>query len=258
MIVSRPIVVLDLETTGIWIEKDKIIEIALIRIGTDGSKESWESRVNPGIQIPPYVTKLTGITNNDVKDAPVFKNIAKEIHGFIGDADFGGFNVERFDLPLLEREFFEAGMRLEWRQRKVYDAQKIYHIHEKRDLKAAFKFYCNQDLENAHSALADTQAALSILESQVVRYGKGSMSIESLEDFEYETSSDFFDTERKFRWWNGELYPVFGKYGRRHSVRELVIKDRSYLEYLINTDFSETVKAMLRDALAGKYPTQTH
>ena len=261
MKLTKPVVVLDLETTGLWVERDKIIEIGMIKClpagqagPLNGRRETYLRRVDPGIPIPPSVVRLTGITNEAVSGQPAFREIAHEVLEFIGEADFAGFNVERFDLPLLEREVFDAGSRLEWRHRTVYDAQKIYHIHEKRDLKAAYRFFCGKDLANAHSALGDAAASLEILGVQIDRYGAGSEYLESLIDFEYEPLSMFFDAERKFRWWNGELYPVFGKYGRKHSVREIVQKDAAYVQYLLTTDFDEKVKNMLQEALAGKSP----
>ncbi len=254
MKLTKPFVVLDLETTGIWVEKDKIIEIGMIKCDLDGSRKSFLKRVNPGILIPPAVVELTGISNEDVSAEKPFQAIAAEVLEFIGEADFAGFNVERFDLPLLEREVFEAGLRLEWRHRTVYDAQKIYHIHEKRDLTAAYRFFCNKDLTNAHSALGDAAATLDILVAQISKYGKGNEYVESLIDFDYEPMSSYFDAERKFRWWNGQLYPAFGKYGRKHSVREIAEKDAAYLRYLLTTDFDAKVKNMIQEALSGKFP----
>lgn len=254
MKITKSVIIIDLESTGLWIEKDHVIEIGMIKCLPDGSSEKYIRRVNPGILIPEPVVRLTGISNENVKDAPFFKDIAKEALEFIGDSDFGGFNVERFDLPLLEREVFDVGLRLEWRHRTIYDAQKIYHIHEKRDLKAAYRFFCDKDLVNAHSAVDDAQAALEILEAQIQKYGGGNEYIESLIDFDYEPMGCFFDSERKFRWWNGELYPVFGKYGRKHSLKEIAQKDAPYIQYLISTDFDDKVKNMLQATLAGKAP----
>ncbi len=255
MKISRPLVVLDLETTGTWVEKDRIVEIALVKLLPDGSRQEFQSRVNPGMPIPPRVSEITGITDADVKEAPPFKQIAPKVLEFIGEADLGGFNVERFDLVILERELFDAGAKFPWRGRAIYDAQRIYHLHEKRDLKAAYQFYCGKVLTNGHTAMGDTEATLEILRVQVERYGDAKLGVESLRDFKYERMDDYFDEEKKFRWWNGELYPVFGKYARKNSLKEIVAKDRGYLDWLLTTDFKEDVKKLLRDALEGKLPT---
>ncbi len=257
MKLTKPVIILDLETTGLWVEKDRVIEIGMIKCIPGGGQEQYLRRVNPGILIPEAVVELTGISNEDIKQAPFFKQIAQEALDFIGDSDFGGFNIERFDLPLLEREVFEMGLRLEWRHRTIYDAQKIYHIHEKRDLKAAYRFFCDKDLVSAHSAVGDAEATLEILKAQIQKYGGGNEYLESLIDFDYEPQGSFFDGERKFRWWSGELYPVFGKYGRKHSLKEIVEKDVAYIRYLISTDFDEKTKNMLKAALDGKFPTPT-
>lgn len=254
MKLERNLAVLDLETTGTWIEKDKIIEIAVVKCLTDGSRQTYSRRVNPGMPIPPEVEELTGIRNVDVLNEPPFKVIAEEVLKFIGDSDIGGFNVERFDLPLLEREMFDAGYKFEWQTRTIYDAQKVYHINEKRDLTAAFKFYCQKDLENAHSALADTEATLQILESQVERYGGGSDDLSVLQEFGYRTLTDFFDETRRFRWWNGQLYPMFGKYAKRYSLEEITKRDPRYLDWILNQDFSDKVKSLVRNALKGEFP----
>ena len=254
MKLTKPLVVLDLETTGTWIEKDRVVEIGMMRCLPDGTTETFKARVNPGMPIPPRVAQIIGITDEDVRDAPPFKEIAPQVLAFIGEADLAGFNVERFDLPLLERELFQVGMKFDWRTRTIYDAQKIYHLHEKRTLKAAYKFYCDKDLENAHTALGDAEATVEILAAQIDKYGKPEQGMESLRDFDYEKIDDYFDEERKFRWWNGELYPVFGKYAKRASLKEIVKKDPSYLEWLTTTDFPQKVKAMIRGILEGRFP----
>ncbi len=254
MRLKHPLVVFDLEATGLWIEKDKIVEIGMIMLKPDGSRQDYLKRVNPGMPIPPEVTRIINITDDDVKDAPRFKDIAKEVLEFIGDSDLGGFNIERFDLPVLEREFFEAGISFNWRERNIYDAQKIYHIHEKRDLTAAYQLYCDKELENAHSALGDAEATVEIFDAQIKKYGDTGQGIESLKDFDYERSSAFFDKDRKFCWWNGKLYPTFGKYRRRKHIKDLFNSDRRYLEWMLTSDFSEEVKAMIKKVLAGEFP----
>ena len=254
MKISRPLVVLDLETTGTWVEKDRIVEIAMVKLLPDGSRQEFESRVNPGMPIPPRVSEITGIHDEDVKEAPRFKEIAPKVLEFLGEADLAGFNVERFDLVILEREFFAAGIKFEWRSRAIYDAQRIYHRYEKRDLKAAYQFYCSKDLINGHTAMGDTEATLEILKAQMEQYGDPSQGIESLRDVEFERLDDYFDQEKRFRWWNGELYPVFGKYARKHSLKEIVQKDTAYLRWLLTSDFKEDVKSLIRGALEGRFP----
>lgn len=252
---ARPLVVLDLETTGTWVEKDRIVEIALLRCLPGGGAELFASRVNPGIPIPPRVSLITGITDDDVKEAPPFKTIAPQVVEFIGESDLGGFNVERFDLIILERELYEAGFKFDWHPRAIFDAQKVYHLNERRDLKAAYRFYCDKDLQNSHTAQGDVEATVEILAAQVAKYAKPEEGLEGLKDFEYQRMDDFFDRQKKFRWWNGELYPVFGKYGKRKSLREIAKTERSYLEWLLEQDFPKETKTMLRGVLEGKLAT---
>jgi DNA polymerase-3 subunit epsilon len=247
-------VILDLETTGTWIEKDKIVEIALIRCDPDGTRQQYRHRINPGIPIPAAVTRIIGITDADVQDAPLFQALAPEINAFIGAADFGGFNIERFDLPLLEREMAEASILFSWRNRTIYDAQKIYHLHERRDLTAAYHFYCGKQLSNAHSALADTEAALAVLEEQLLRYGDPDKGIGSLEEFDYEFPEEYFDRGRRFRWWNGELYMAFGKHAGKQTLREIAKKDPSYLRWVKDKNMSPEVNALVDNALKGVFP----
>ncbi|MBF0385123.1 MAG: 3'-5' exonuclease [Candidatus Omnitrophica bacterium] len=255
MKLTHPLVVLDLETTGTWIEKDKIIEVAMIKCLPDGKREEYCKRVNPMIPIPKFISELLGIYDKDVEDKPPFSSIAPEITEFIADCDLAGFNVEKFDLPLLEREMYEAGHKFEWRFKKIYDVQKVYHLNERRDLTAAYNFYCQKHLENAHSALFDTKATLDILEKQVEKYGRGKDAIDVLLEFDYIESGDFYDPDRKFRWWNGKLYMMFGKYARRYSLQEVVQKDKGYLEWILSADFSQEVKTLVANALKGRYPT---
>jgi len=256
MKLTKPLVVLDLETTGVWIEKDRIIEIGMVKVFPDGKQETYSTRVNPCMPIPAVVTELTGISDADVKSAPAFGSIAGAVLAFLEGADIGGFNVERFDLPLLAREFADAAIKFEYSNRTVYDAQKVYHLHERRDLFAAFAFYCHQELKDAHSATADAQATLEILQEQLKRYTPDRPDIEALKDFEYKQTSDYFDNERKFRWWNGDLYMTFGKYAKKEPLKTIAKKDPQYLEWVLDKDFSDEVKSMIQGVLNGKYPQQ--
>jgi len=252
---KESLVILDLETTGTWIDKDKIIEIAMIKCFPDGrQQETYHQKVNPGIPIPAIVTQLTGIKDKDVEKEPKFQDIAKEVLDFLRGSDLGGFNIERFDLPLLEREFQEAGHLFNWRLGHVYDAQVVFHTNVRRDLTAAYELYCGKSLTDAHTAMADTQATLEILAAQVKQYGEGEESIEALKAFQYRPSQDFYDGERKFRWWNGKLYMMFGKYARKQSLQEIVKMDKGYLEWILSADFSEEVKTLVSNALQGRFP----
>ena len=254
MKLSNDLVVLDLETTGTWVDRDKIVEIAMIKCTVHGERETYERRVNPGIPIPTAISELIGITDEDVKGAPAFADIAQEVMAFIEGCDLAGFNASRFDLPLLRREICDAGLKFNWEHVKVYDAQKVYHLNEKRDLTAAYNFYCNKSLDNAHSALADTQATLEVLQAQVDRYGEGEHALDSLSRFKYEQTSEFADDERKFRWWNGKVYMMFGKYARKYSLQEVAQKDPGYLEWIASAKFSEEVKTLVTNALQGRFP----
>lgn len=250
----RPLVILDLETTGAWVDRDKIIEIAMIKCAPDGHRNTYDKKVNPGMSIPRTISELTGITDADVKNAPLFNNIAGEVLAFIEGCDLAGFNIARFDLPLLQRELFEAGLKSNWGEARVFDTQKIYHLNEKRDLTAAYNFYCGKNLDNAHCAMADTQATLEILKAQVSRYGEGEDALESLRRFDYAQTAEFLDDERKFRWWNGKLYMMFGKYAKKYSLQEIAKMDPGYLEWIVSAKFSDEVKALVSDVLQGRFP----
>jgi len=258
MQLQRPLVVMDLETTGTWIEKDKIVEIAMVKIDPDGKKETYLKRLNPGIVIPPAVSKLIGITNEDVKSCPHFRDAAQDILAFIGHCDLAGFNANRFDFPLLERECAEAGLKFDWQNRNRYDAQKVFHLNHKRDLTAAYQFYCQKELKDAHSALADVEATLEILERQIENYGQGSHEIDVLSQFNYMTLDEYYDDEKRFRWWNGKLYLMFGKYARKASLQDVAQKDPKYLEWIVGADFSEQVKTLAADALKGRFPVRAN
>jgi len=242
------LVVLDLETTGTWIEKDKIIEIGMVKINPNDSKEIFVERVNPGIPIPKEVTELTGISNEDIKNAPLFKDISERVLKFIGDADLSGFNIKNFDIPILRREIHNVGLELGLSNRNIFDSQIIFHVNEKRDLTAAYKFYCKNELKDKHAALADASAALEVLMGQTKMYGNEAEELESLKKFSYQQRSDFIDDERKLRLWNGDYYLTFGKY-RNRSLNEIVNIDKNYLSWLVGSDLSGKAKEIIIQVL---------
>lgn len=160
----------DLEATGTNISTDRIVEISIVKLKIDGGQEIYTRRVNPGVPIPLEASLIHGLYDKDLKDEPSFKDIAKEVYQFIGHSDLSGFNVLKYDIPLLVEEFLRAGIEFELDKRNLLDAQKIFHMMEKRNLTAAYKFYCGKTLENAHSAEADTLATMDVFISQVERY----------------------------------------------------------------------------------------
>lgn len=167
---ERPLVFIDLETTGVSPVTDRIVELAMIKVHPDGRRETITRRVNPGVPIPPESSRLHGITDADVAAAPVFARIADEVRAFIGDADLAGFNIHRFDLPVLPRELADAGRPLAMDGRAVVDAQVIYHRRVPRDLAAAYRLYCGKELVGAHGAAADIEACVEVLEAQLAVY----------------------------------------------------------------------------------------
>ncbi len=166
----NPLAFFDLETTGTNISQDRIVELAFIILYPNGEKKTKLTKINPTIPIPPESTLIHGISDEDVKEAPTFKKIAAELSQLLEGCDLAGFNIIKFDVPMLVEEFLRAGVEFEIGNKKLIDAQKIFHLMEKRTLTAAYKFYCGKNLEDAHSAMSDTSATLEVLEAQVSRY----------------------------------------------------------------------------------------
>jgi len=167
---KKPLALFDLETTGIDIANDRIVEISIVKVFPDGTQEIKTERVNPEMPIPIETSMIHGIYDEDIKDKPTFREIAKDIANFIEGCDLGGYNLLRFDVPLLAEEFLRVGVDYEFKNSKIVDAQRIFHLMEPRTLSAAYKFYCGESLENAHSAEADTLATYEVLKAQLDRY----------------------------------------------------------------------------------------
>ncbi|ERM81465.1 DNA polymerase III subunit epsilon [Rhodonellum psychrophilum GCM71 = DSM 17998] len=167
---KTPIAFFDLEATGINISTDRIVEISVVKVHPGGKEEIKTMKINPTIPIPKETSLIHGIYDEDVKDAPTFKDVSRELHQFFAGADLAGFNVLKYDIPLLVEEFLRAGIDFDIEKRNLLDAQKIFHMMEKRNLAAAYKFYCGEDLKNAHSAEADTLATYEVFKAQIDRY----------------------------------------------------------------------------------------
>ena len=242
---KRPIIFFDLETTGVETARDRIVEISMVKVGVDGQKHVKTRRINPEMPIPAEATAVHGITDEDVKGEPTFKQIAKSLAQFIEGCDFGGFNSNRFDLPVLVEEFMRAGVDVDFKRRKYVDVQNIFHKKEQRTLVAAYKFYCDKDLENAHSAEADTLATYEVLEAQIERYGDIGDTVEELAAFS--THNETVDFAGRIALNDkGEEVFTFGKYKGR-SVAEIFDKEPSYYSWLINGDFPQYTKKIFTE-----------
>lgn len=253
---DRPLVAFDLETTGVDFEKDRIVQIALLRVEPDGRSTKFATLVNPQRPIPPEATRIHGIGDQDVQDAPVFAQIRVQVEEILKEADLAGFNSIRFDLPLLQAELKRAGGLLELRGVRHLDAMRIFHAMERRDLTAAYKFYCGKDLAGAHDALADAEAALEVLDAQIGRYPELPAGLDALHRFCNPDEGKYLDVRGKLAWGeNGEALLTFGKYQNR-SLQEIVVQKegRQYLEWMLGKDFDEDVKAIVREALGGVFP----
>lgn len=252
---NKPIVFLDLEATGVWPEKDRIIELALIRIELDGKETLFHTRINPEMKIPPQSIAIHHITDEDVKNAPTFKQIAQKVMEFLEGADLGGFGLERLDIPLLEKEFSLAGMPFRFTACRLFDVQKIFMLKEPRDLESACRFYLNKLLENAHSALADARATLDVFRVQLSKYPDLPREAEALYQATRLDAWAYVDATQRFRWWNGEAYFNFGKkgiYGK--SLKEIAKENPSHLVWMLDQEFSPEVLSIVSDALQGKFP----
>jgi DNA polymerase-3 subunit epsilon len=249
----RPLLIFDLETTGTDPLSDRIVEISALRLGVDGGRELRTRRLNPERPIPAAATAVHGIHDRDVQDEPTFRQISRSLLAFIGDADFAGFNVRRFDLPLLEREFRDCGLDLQPGGRKVIDAMTIFHRKESRDLSAAVRFYLNREHTGAHGAEADVTVTAEVLEAQLERYEDLPRAVDELDAWLDRGRSDAGDRPAKFCWREGELVFTFGKHQGR-PLREIADRDSAYLQWIVQSDFPEEAKRLVRDALNGEYP----
>jgi len=243
---KRPIVFIDLETTGTNIATDRIVEIAIVKIMPDKTKHIKHKLINPQIPIPKLTSDIHGITDEKVKDAPTFKQVANELKQFIDNADLSGYNSNRFDIPLLMEEFLRAGIILEMNNRKMLDVQTIFHMMEKRTLGAAYKFYCEKELIDAHSAEADASATWEILEAQLIRYEHLGETVETVLQFTGEEK--YVDFARRFILDNDVEVFNFGKHKGR-SVEEVLKAEPQYYDWMMKGDFPLHTKQKLTEIL---------
>jgi DNA polymerase III subunit epsilon len=254
---KNPLVIFDLETTGISISKDRIVEFSFVKIHPNQEKEVRTQRINPTIPIPEETSLIHGIYDKDVADAPTFKEIAKKLSKWLEGCDLGGFNVIKFDVPMLVEEFLRVDVNFETRNRKLIDAQRFFHLMEKRNLAAAYKFYCNKELDNAHSAEADTLATVAVLEAQVERYdnqevkdnlgkkiGQFTNNMEALHNLTFTNTVDL--AGRIIYNDKGDAVFNFGKH-RGKPVTQVLKSEPSYFDWMMKGDFTRDTKRKLTE-----------
>ncbi len=240
---KRPICFFDLETTGVNIAKDRIVEISILKAFPDGSEKEKTWLINPEIPIPAEAIAVHSITNEKVADAPKFKEVSAEIYSWFKGSDLAGYNSDRFDIPLLAEEMLRAEIDVDFKKHKSIDVQTIFHKMEQRTLTAAYKFYCAKDLENAHSASADTKATFEVLKAQIDHYKDLENDVDMLSHFTTRHSSvDFAGYIRK----NKENEPIFG-FGKHKgkTVVEVLQREPGYFGWLMEADFPLYTKKVL-------------
>ena len=242
---KRPIVFLDLETTGVDPAKDRIVEISLVKVQPDGSKEVKTRRINPGMPIPPESTAIHGIADDDVKDEPRFEQIAKSLAAYMEGCDLAGYNSNRFDIPVLAEEFLRAGVDVDLKKRRFIDVQNIFHKMEQRTLVAAYRFYCDRELEGAHSAEADTLATYEVLMAQLERYPDLENDIDKLAEFSTRGEAADYAGRILFNEKGEEVFG-FGKYKGR-PVAEVFRAEPSYYAWMMNGDFPLYTKKVITE-----------
>lgn len=252
---KNPLAFFDIEATGLDIINDRIVEIAVIKLLVTGEKKVYHKRINPERSIPTEATLIHGISNEDIKDAPTFREVAKELANFLQGCDLAGFNILKFDIPILVESFLRENVEFNPETKKIVDAQKIFHLMEKRNLAAAYKFYCSKELANAHNALADAEATIDILSAQVTHYldqqvvnhdgsilGNIENDVKALHKLNDMPSIDYaarlaYDTK-------GVPVFNFGKY-KGKPVLETLKQDPSYYNWIMQGQFSLDTKRKL-------------
>ena len=249
---DKPLVVFDIETTGLSLSIDKIIEIAYVKVYPDGRLVEGDIFINPEIKISEESIAIHGITNEDVAGKPTFRQMAQSLWGVFADSYYSGFNIINFDLPILRREFLRVGFDFAYDNSQIIDSKIIYNYMEPRTLSAAYKHYCDKEHYDAHSAIADVRATKEILEAQMEKY-------EEVRDWEFihkihKANNDrFVDNDRKFYWRDGEAHFSFSKH-KDEALAKVAQNDPGFLQWILTADFSDETKNIVRKALEGKFP----
>ena len=241
----NPIIFLDLETTGVDVSRDRIVEISLVKGMPGGDREVKTRRVNPEMPIPPDATAIHGITDDDVKDEPTFRAIARSLASYMEGCDLGGYNSNRFDIPMLVEEFLRAGVDVDFKRRKFVDVQNIFHQKERRTLEAAYKFYCDRELEGAHGAQADVLATFEVLEAQLDRYPDLQNDVAFLAEYSARDNCADYAGRVVYDERGVEVFG-FGKHKGR-AVAEVFRREPTYYTWMMEGDFPAYTKKVITE-----------
>ena len=246
---KNDLAIFDIEATGLDVSQDRIVEIAVLKVTADGQETSFVKRINPEIKISEESIEIHGITEEDIKDAPTFQMIADELAEFIGTADLAGFNSNKFDIPMLAEEFLRVNHSFKVADRKFVDVQNIFHKMEQRTLVAAYKFYCDANLENAHSADADVKATYEVLKAQVERYDELEEDIDFLSEFSKQNKHEIVDfAGRIAKNDKGEVIYNFGKH-KGKSIANVAEDEPGYYGWMMNGNFPRYTKSVLKEEM---------
>jgi len=251
---DRPLAFIDIEATGVYPRTDRVIDLSIATVLPDGTRRIDNFRFNPGVPIPPEASAIHGIKDADVAQSPSFPQKADAVLKALGDSDLAGFNLARFDIPILAEEFLRAGKPFYVELRRVIDVQRIFHRREPRDLTAALAFYCGEVHANAHGAEADALATLKIFEAQVSRYKDLPHSVQELHQYCDVRHPDWVDRSGRLKWLKGEVVLNFGK-KRGFPLRQLIQSDPNFVKWLLNSDFPRDMQEIVRAAAnEGRWP----
>ena len=250
---ERPLVVFDLEATGLNKRTDRIVAVALVRYESSGSVEQVNYLINPGIPIPEETTAIHGITDADVADAPTFSEMAEALATHFANADLAGYNILGYDIPLLTEEFARANRPFSVEGRRILDAQRIFFRNEPRDLSAALRYYCGDSHDNSHDALGDVLATIRVLDGQFRKYPELPEAMDALNDYCDPRDPAWVDRAGRLKWAKGEVAFNFGKF-QGQLLRDAVSSDPNFITWLLRSDFPDDTKQIVRDAVNGKYP----
>jgi len=250
---DRPLAIIDIEATGINVRADRIIDLAIVKLMPDGERSIHTFRVNPGMHIPDEAAKIHGITDADVANSPSFGTAAPQILQVLDSCDLGGYNLIRFDVPILVEEFLRNNIKFDIEGRRIIDAQRIFHRKEPRDLSAALVFYCGEMHLGAHGAEADALATLHVFEGEFQRYADLPQEIDKLDEFCNPREPGWVDRNGKLKWDNGEVVLNFSR-KKGESLRYLIENDPGFLKWILKGDFPRDMQEVVKNAMRGKWP----